>query len=76
MPKMLALNPTPIIPLENGWALRATKACRGPKGLEFIVELLGAQGVIHDTHRVRKSDLQQLQTTMVARIHAHEHEGQ
>jgi len=72
MPKMLPLDPAPTIPLGNGWSLRATKGCRGPKGIEFLVELLDAQGVVHDTHSVRKSALRALRDAMVARLHTHE----
>ena len=72
MPKMLALNPAPTLPLGNGWFLRATKGCRGPKGLELIVELLDAHSVVHDTYVVRKSELHQVLDTIVARLHIHE----
>jgi hypothetical protein len=72
MPKMLPLDPAPTIPLGNGWSLRATQGCRGPKGIAFIVELLDAHGVVHDTHYVRKSELHKLRDTMAARIHNHE----
>jgi hypothetical protein len=72
MPNMRVLDPAPTLPLGNGWFLRATKGCRGPKGLEFIVELLDAQGVIHDTHVVRKSELRHVLDTMIARLHNHE----
>jgi hypothetical protein len=72
MPKMLVLNPAPTIPLGGGWFLRATKGCRGPKGVEFLVELLDAHGVVHDTQWVRKSELLTWRDQVVERLHTHE----
>jgi hypothetical protein len=48
MATMFTFDPPLTVSLGNGWQIRATHGCRGPHGLEAIIELVDPEGVIQE----------------------------